>query len=72
MGSFLAHGALGAFIFNEIGRSFEKKANEILVSNTIIKKDFIVGSTHLVAGLDVYNNKIIKEKTLGLMVGLNF
>ena len=71
MGGAVLDGIVGALIFNEIGRHWEKKSNQILTSSSLIRKDIKIGKTRLSAGLDMFSNKVTKDKSLGIVVGLN-
>ena len=71
MGGALLEGVIGMFIFNEIGRSFEKKANSLLTANQLFRKDFKLGNTNFTAGLDIIHNKATNDKNFGLVIGIN-
>lgn len=71
MGGAVLDGAVGAIIFNEIGRYWGNKANQILTTSSLIRKDFKLGNTRLSAGLDMISNKVTKERSLGVAFGLD-
>ena len=71
MGGAFLEGVIGMFIFNEIGRLWENKANSLLTTNQLFRKDFKLGNTNFSAGLDIIHNKATNEKNFGLVVGLN-
>ena len=67
----LGVGIAGTAICQSVASNKEKLARTITASH-IIQKEFIIGNSHLSAGIDLMNDQYTRDNTLGLGLSLNF